>query len=227
LTNQSVQVGVGWSFDIQVTSADIIDGFVVNHESTVRVFQGGVSGEDGVVWFNNSGGDLWCWVDGELQFGFLTVINGKTFHQEGSETRTGTTTEGVEDQETLETGTLISQFSDSVEDKIDDFFTNGVVTSGVVVGSIFFTSDQLFWMEELSVSTSTDFINNSWFQINKDGTWDVFASTSFGEKGVERVITTTDGLVRWHLTVWLDTVFQTVKFPTGITDLNTSLSDVN
>ena len=85
----------------------------------------------------------------------------------------------------LETSTLISQFSDSVEDKIDDFFTNGVVTSGVVVGSIFFTSDQLFWMEELSVSTSTDFINNSWFQINKDGTWDVFASTSFGEKGVE------------------------------------------
>jgi len=185
LTDQSVKIGVGWSFDIQVTSADIIDGFVVNHESTVRVFQGGVSGKDGVVWFNNSGGDLWCWVDGELQFGFLTVINGKTFHQEGSETRTGTTTEGVEDQETLETGTLISQFSDSVEDKIDDFFTNGVVTSGVVVGSIFFTSDQLFWMEELSVSTSTDFINNSWFQINKDGTWDVFASTSFGEKGVE------------------------------------------
>ena len=85
----------------------------------------------------------------------------------------------------LETSTLISQFSDSVEDKVDDFFTNGVVTSGVVVGSIFFTSDQLFWMEELSVSTSTDFINNSWFQINKDGTWDVFASTSFGEKGVE------------------------------------------
>ena len=101
LTNQSVQVGVGWSFDIQVTSADIIDGFVVNHESTVRVFQGGVSGKDGVVWLNNSGRDLWCWVDSKLQFGFLTVINGKTFHQEGSETRTGTTTEGVEDQETL------------------------------------------------------------------------------------------------------------------------------
>ena len=106
MTNQSVQVGVGWSFDIQVTSADIIDGLVINHESTVRVFQSGVSGEDGVVWFNNSGRDLWCWVDGELQFGFLTVINGKTFHQEGSETRTGTTTEGVEDQETLKNNVM-------------------------------------------------------------------------------------------------------------------------
>ena len=93
LTNQSVKIGVGWSFDIQVTSADIIDGFVINHESTVGVFQGGVGGEDGVVWFDNSGGDLWSWVDGELQLGFLTVINGKTFHQKGGETGTGTTTE--------------------------------------------------------------------------------------------------------------------------------------
>ena len=63
-------------------------------------------GQDGVVWFNNSSGDLWCWVDSELQFGFLTVINGKTFHQEGSETRTGTTTEGVEDQETLKNNVM-------------------------------------------------------------------------------------------------------------------------
>ena len=118
---------------------------------------------------------------------------------------------------------MISQFSDSVEDKVDDFLTNGVVTSGVVVGGIFFTSDQLFWVEELSVGTSTDFINNSWFQIDEDGTWDVFASTSFREKGVEGVITTTNGLVRWHLTVWLDTVFQAVKFPTGIT-LKSALS---
>ena len=218
LTDQSVKIGVGWSFDIQITSADVVDGFVINHESTVGVFQGGVGGKDGVVWFDNSGGDLWGWVDGELQLGFFTVINGKTFHQKGSETGTGTTTEWVEDEETLEmsvinqsisdnfqlrklsvgqgeyetylkTSTLISEFSDSVEDEINDFFTNGVVTSGIVVGGIFFTSDQLFWVEKLSVCTSADFINNSWFQINENGTWDMFASTSFREKGVEWIIT--------------------------------------
>jgi len=227
LTDQTIQIGVGWSFDIQVTSADIVDGLVVNHEGTVRVLQGGVGGEDGVVWFDNSGGNLWSWVDSKLQLGFLTVVNGKTFHQKGSKTGTGTTTEGVEDQETLKTGTLISQFSDSVEDKVDDFLTNGVVTSGVVIGGIFFTSDQLFWMEELTVSTSSDFINDSWFQINENGTWDMFASTSFGEEGVEGVITTTDGFIGWHLTVRLDTVLQAVEFPTGITDLDTSLANMN
>ena len=101
MTDQTIQIGVGWSFDIQVTSADIVDGLVVNHEGTVRVLQGGVGGEDGVVWFDNSGGNLWSWVDSKLQLGFLTVVNGQTFHQKGSKTGTGTTTEGVEDQETL------------------------------------------------------------------------------------------------------------------------------
>jgi len=55
----------------------------------------------------------------------------------------------------------------------------------------------------------------------------VFASTSFAEEGVERVITTSDGLVTWHLTIRLDTVFQTVQFPTGVTDLATGLTDMD
>jgi hypothetical protein len=45
----------------------------------------------------------------------------------------------VEHQETLKTSTVISEFSDSVEAKVNNFFTNGVVSSGEVVGSIFFT----------------------------------------------------------------------------------------
>jgi hypothetical protein len=48
LTNQSVQVGVGWSLNIQVTSADIVDSLVVDHEGTVGVFKGGVGGQDGI-----------------------------------------------------------------------------------------------------------------------------------------------------------------------------------
>jgi len=133
----------------------------------------------------------------------------------------------VEDEETLKTGTLVSKFSDSIEDQVDDFFTDGVVTSGVVVSGIFFTGDQLFWVEELSVGSGSDFIDDGWFEIDENGSWDVFAGTSFGEKGVEGVIATTDGFVGWHLSVWLDTVLEAVEFPTGITDLDTGLSDVD
>jgi len=82
LTDQSVQVGVGWSFNVEVSSADVVDSFVVNHESAVGVFKGGVSGQDGVVWLDDGGGDLWGWVDGEFELGFLSVVDGETFHKE-------------------------------------------------------------------------------------------------------------------------------------------------
>lgn len=95
----------------------------------------------------------------------------------------------------METSALISELSDSVEAEIDDFFTNGVVTSGEVVGGIFLSGDELLGMEELSVGTGSDFINDSWFQVEEDTSGDVFTSTSLGEEGVEGIITTTDGLV--------------------------------
>ena len=127
----------------------------------------------------------------------------------------------------METCALIGKFSDSVKAEINDFFTNGVVTTGEVVGSILLTRDELLWVEELTVGTSTDFINNGWFQIEEDATWDVLAGTSLGEEGVESIITATDGLVRWHLTVWLDSMLKAEKFPAGVTYLDTGLTDVD
>lgn len=108
---------------------------------------------------------------------------------------------------TLETSAVIGQFTDTVQDEVNNFFTNGVVTTSVIVGSILLTGDQLFGVEQLTVGTSADFVNDGGFQINEDGTGDVFTSTSFGEEGVERVVTTTDGFVGGHLTIGLDTVF--------------------
>jgi len=46
LGNESVQVGVGWSLDVEVTSADVVDGFVVEHDGNISVLQEGVGGED-------------------------------------------------------------------------------------------------------------------------------------------------------------------------------------
>jgi hypothetical protein len=227
LSNKSVEVGVSGSFDIELSSADVVDSFVVEHDSDIGVFKEGVSGQDGVVGFNDGSGDLGRGVDGETELGLLTVIDGESFEEEGTETGTSTTTDGVEDHETLETSTVISELSDSVKGKIDDFFTDGVVTSGEVVGSIFLTGDKLFGVEELSVGTSSDFIDDGGFEIKEDGSGDVLAGTSFGEEGVESIITTTDSLVRGHLTIRLDTVFKTEEFPTSVTDLDTGLTDVD
>merc|ERR1712071_57494 len=46
LADQSVEIGVAWAFNVQVTTADIIYCFIINHESTVRVLQSGVGGQD-------------------------------------------------------------------------------------------------------------------------------------------------------------------------------------
>ena len=101
---------------------------------------------------------LRCWVDGELKFGFLSIIDGETFHKKGSESRSGTSSERVEDEESLETGTLISQLTDSVKNEINDFLSDGVMSTGVVVSCIFLTGDQLFRVEELTVSSGSDLI---------------------------------------------------------------------
>ena len=227
MSNESVQVSVGWSLDVEVSSADVVNGFVVDHDSNIGVLEEGVGGEDGVVWLNNCGGDLWGWVDGETKLGFLTVIDGKSFKKEGSETRSSSSTDGLEDQETLETSALIGKLSDSVEAKINDFFTNGVVTSGEVVGSIFLTRDELLWMEELSVGSGSNLIDNGWLEIEEDSSWDMLTRTSLGEEGVEGIITTTNGFVGWHLTIWLDSVLEAEELPAGVTDLDTSLTDVD
>ena len=158
LSNQTVQVGVGGSLDVQVTAADIVDGLVVNHEGAVGVLEGGVGGQDGVVGLNDSGGDLGGGVDGELQLGFLSVVHAETFHEQGGESGSGATAEAVEDEESLETGTLVSQLPDSVQDEVDDFLSDGVVTTGIVVGGILLTGDQLLGVEELTVGASPDLI---------------------------------------------------------------------
>jgi hypothetical protein len=64
----------------------------------------------------------------------------------------------VEDEEALETSAGISQKSDAVEDLVDVLFADGVVTSGVVVGSVLLPGDQLLGVEQLSVGSSTDLI---------------------------------------------------------------------
>jgi len=97
-----------------LSSADIVDGFVIEHDGDVGVFQKRVSGKNGVVGFDDGSRDLRRGIDGETELGFLTVIDGKSFQKEGSETGSGSSSDGVEDHETLETSAVISELSDSV-----------------------------------------------------------------------------------------------------------------
>ena len=66
----------------------------------------------------------------------------------------------MEDEETLQTGTLIGELADPVQDQVDDLLTDGVVATGVVVGSIFLAGNKLLGVEELSVGAGPNLICN-------------------------------------------------------------------
>merc|ERR1711976_406661 len=227
LADQTVQVGVGGALNVQVPAADVIDGLIVDHEGTVGVLQGGMGGQDGVVGLNHSSGHLGCGVDRELQLGLLAIVNRQPLHEQGGETRAGATTKAVEDEEALQTSALISQLADPVQDKIHNLLANGVVTTGIVVGSILLASDQLLRVEQLAVGASADLINHSGLKIHKDCTGHMLAGTSLAEEGVEGIVSTSDGLVRGHLAIRLDAVLQTVELPASITDLDASLANMD
>lgn len=134
-----------------------------------------MSSEDRVVGLNDGSGVLRSRVNTELELGLLAIINGKTLHQEGTEAGTSTTTEGVENEETLETRAVIGNAADLVQDTVDHLLANGVVTTGVVVGSILLASDHLFGVEKAAVGTGADFVDHIGLQVTVDGTGNVFS----------------------------------------------------
>jgi hypothetical protein len=73
LGHQPVKVSVGRALDVQVTTADVVDGFVVKYDGDVGVLEEGVGGQDGVVRLDESGGHLRRRVDGESELGLAAV----------------------------------------------------------------------------------------------------------------------------------------------------------
>ena len=141
------------------------------------MLKSGVGGKDRVVGLNDGGGSLGSRVDAELELALLAVVDRETLHQESTETRTGTTTEGVEDEEALETNTVVGNTADLVEDAIDELLSDGVVATGVVVGSILLASDHHLGVEEVPVGTGADLVDDIGLEIAVDGTGNVLALT--------------------------------------------------
>ena len=143
LTNQTIQVGVGWSLNVQITAADVVDSLVVHHEGAIGVLQGGVGGQDGVVGLHHGRGHLGGWIDGELQLRPLAIVHREALHQQGSEPRSSSSSERVEDQESLESSAGLRELPNSVKNQVHDLLADGVVTPGVVVGGVLLARDQL------------------------------------------------------------------------------------
>merc|ERR1712217_65570 len=225
LSDQPVEVGVGWPLNVQVATADVVDGLVVNHEGAVRVLQGGVGGQDGVVGLDHSSGNLGSRVDGELKLALLAVVHGQPLHEQGCKARSGAASEGMEQKESLKSSTGVSELPNPVENQVDNLLSDSVVSSSVVVSGVLLSVDELLGMVQLTVGSASGLIDYSRLQIDEDCSWDVLACSSLREEGLEGVVP--EGLVRGHVAVGLDAMFEAVELPAGVSDLATGLADVD
>lgn len=146
------------------------------------MLEGGVGGQNGVVRLDDGGGGLGGGIDAELELALLAVVDGEALHEKSTETRTGTTTEGVEDEEALEAGAAVGNPANLVEDAIDELLTDGVVTTSIVVGSILLAANHVLGVEQASVGAGSDLVDHIGLEIAVDGTRDVLALAYIGSR---------------------------------------------
>ena len=101
------------------------------------------------------------------------------------------------------------------------------MSTGEVVGGIFLSRNQLLRMKQLTVYARAHFVDDRGLQIEEDCPRDMLSSPGLAEESIEGVVSESDSLVSWHLAIRLNVVLQAVQLPAGITDLDTSLSNVN
>ena len=169
------------------------------------MLEGGVGGENGVVRLDNRGGGLGSRVDAELELALLAVVNRQALHQESTETRTGTTTEGVEDEEALKTDTVVGNAADLVKDTLNQLLADGVVTTGVVVGGILLAGDHELRVEEVAVGAGADLVDDVGLEIAVDGARDVLSLT-WNQSRVRKVGS-------WMLTSMVDATYRRLGVP--------------
>ena len=136
LGDQTIQVGVGGTLNVEIAAADVVQGLVVEAEGAVGVLEEGMGRQDGVVGLDDGRGDLRAGTDGEGQLGLAAVVHREALKEERTEAGAGTAAGGVEDEETLQASAVVGKLADAVKDLVNNLLANGVVTTGIVVGGL-------------------------------------------------------------------------------------------
>ena len=80
-------------------------------------------------------------------------------------------------------------------------------------GGVLLSEGRLHGVQELLAHASAHSLHNRQLKIDEGRAWNVFSSTCSGEESVERVLSSTEGLITWRLTFRLSAVFETVQLP--------------
>jgi hypothetical protein len=223
--DEMVKITVGGGGKLKGSEADIVEGFVINDLDLISIFDQLMDGEGSIVWFNDGIRDLGGGEDRESFHDSVGVFFSDLGDQEGTHTRTSTTTERVCDLESLEAIATFSLLSDDIEDGVNEFSTFSVVTLGPVVTSTGLTEDEVVRSEELTEGASSDGVHGTRFKIHEDSSGDVSSTSSFVEVNVDSF--ELEVRVTMVGTSGIDTVFIRDDFPELGTDLVTALTTLD
>jgi hypothetical protein len=172
------------------------------------VLKGGVGSKNRVVGLDNRVGKGRGRVHAELKLRLLAVIGRQALKDERTEAGAGSSTEGVEDKESLQASAVVCQPANLVHHDINLFLSDGVMATGIcrrktmrrehevmerilmhtVARGIFLSSNKGFRVEETPVRTIPDLVNDIGLEVNVQRTGHVFARGSFGEESAEATI---------------------------------------
>ncbi len=123
---------------------------------------------------------------------------------------------------------IVKSTSDGlVEAEVDDFLSDCIMSARIIICRVFLSGDELLGVEELAVGAGADLVDDGGLEVEHDAAGDVLAGAGLREECIVGIIFDPDGLVGGHGAVRLDTVLQAEKLPAGVTNLDTSLTNVN
>jgi len=174
--DEMVKISISGGGQFQGSETDIVESLVVNGEGLIGVLYQLVDREGGVVRLDNCVGDLGGRYYGESSHDPVGVFLTDLGDKEGSHSGSSSTTKRVGQLESLKTVAAFSFLSDYVKDRVDELSSLGVVSLGPVVSSSRLSENEVVGSVDLSERSRSDRVHGAGFQINKDGTGDIFSS---------------------------------------------------
>jgi len=132
----------------------------------------------------------------------------------------------VEDQETLKRLAVVGDATNAVNDVFNHPLANGVMTTSIVVGGILLAADQQLGVEKVTVFASSDLVNGRGVKIDEERSRNMLAAAGLSEESLERARVTNIGSIGVGATIGAETVLEKVELPSRVTELGTSLAQV-
>jgi hypothetical protein len=175
--HEMVKISVSGGGELKSSEADVVQGLVIEGEALVGVLHKLMDGKGGVVRLHNGVRHLRGGDNRVGRHDSVGVLLTDLRDQEGSHTRSSTTTHGVGHLESLKTVRRLSLLTDNIKHRVDQLSTLGVMSLGPIVTSSGLAENKVIGSEQLSEGTSTDRVHGTGLKIHEDGTGHV-TSTS-------------------------------------------------